>query len=142
MQTLFSEADLREGQVLIDQGGAPQLLFSEGTYQVEVVDPQEEESFWPFLQIDDKGNVLDKFCTCSRAEKEGTCKHLAAAYLKIFNRNSEPLHVRFRDSLWNQLCQIASMRHGYDTASLKEVGICTTTALFLQLARNCLKSGL
>jgi superfamily II DNA or RNA helicase len=120
MQSLFSEADLREGQALIDQGRAPQLLFSEGTYQIEVIDPQGEESFWPFLQIDDRGAVLDKFCTCPKAEKRGSCEHLAAAYLKVFNGNNEPLHVRFRDSLWNQLCQIASIRHGYDTTALKE----------------------
>ncbi|MES2345614.1 MAG: DEAD/DEAH box helicase [Chlamydiota bacterium] len=120
MQALFSESDLREGQALIDQGRTLQLLFSEGTYQIEVVDSQDKESFWPFVQIDDKGVILDRFCTCAKAEKEGICEHLAAAYLKIFNKNYEPLHARFRDSLWNQLCQIASIRHGYDTSVLKE----------------------
>lgn len=116
---LFREADLKAGQDLIDQGAIGGVLFSEGTYQIEVIDPQDKEVYWPFIQIEDEGKVLDKFCTCKAAEK-GSCPHLAASYQKIYNGKSEPLHVRFRDSLWNQLCQIASNRHGYDTSLLKE----------------------
>lgn len=120
MESPFLKEDLKAGKDLIDQGKIGQFLFSEGTYQIEVIDPELKESFWPFLQIDEKGSVQDKFCTCLSAEKNGNCRHLAAAFLKIFNGKLEPLHVRFRDSLWNQLAQIASIRHGYDTSVLKE----------------------
>jgi superfamily II DNA or RNA helicase len=94
------------------------LLFSEGTYQIEIFDRPVKETFWPFFQLDDQGKIVDCFCTCKEAEKKRSCPHLAAAYLKIFNKHSQPLHLRFRDSLWNQLCQIASRRHGYDRSVL------------------------
>lgn len=95
------------------------VLFSEGTYQIEIYDPKAKATFWPFLQMDDAGKVLDCFCTCKAAEKKKSCPHLAAAYLRIFNKKREPLHIRFRQSLWNHLCQMASRRHGYDTKVLK-----------------------
>ncbi len=93
-----------------------QILFSGGTYQVEVKGPKPKESFWPFLQISDDGKLLDAFCTCGTA---GKCIHLNAALERIFNHREEPLHVRFQNSLWNQLCQMASRRHGYETSILK-----------------------
>lgn len=116
----FLKADLTLGASLVEKGRVSQLLFSEGTYQIEIVDPKRKEPYWPFLQIDDEGRVLDRFCSCRAAEKNGSCPHLAAGYLKLYNQKSEPLHVRFRDSIWNQLCLIASNRHGYDTSCLKE----------------------
>lgn len=93
-----------------------QILFSGGTYQVEVKGPKAKDVFWPFLQISDEGKILDAFCTCGLA---GKCPHLVAAEERIFNHREEPLHVRFQHSLWNQLCQMASRRHGYDTDILK-----------------------
>ena len=48
-----------------------EILFSEGTYEVEVKD--KKESFWPFLQIDDDGKILDAFCSCGGEER---CYHL------------------------------------------------------------------
>lgn len=93
------------------------LLFSEGTYQVEVLEGK--KVFWPFFQLDDEGKIKDHFCTCEAAEETGKCPHQDLALLKIFNGNQEPLHIRFRRSLWNHLCQIASRRHGYDTSALK-----------------------
>lgn len=94
-----------------------QILFSGGTYQVEVKGPKPKEVSWPFLQISDEGKVLDAFCTCGVT---GTCVHLEAATERIFNGQEEPLHVRFQHSLWNQLCQMASRRHGYEPNVLKE----------------------
>ncbi len=93
------------------------VLFSEGTYQVEIIDGK--QSFWPFLQISDSGKLKDHFCTCKVAEEGGTCPHQEIALKTIFAGSLEPLHIRFRDSLWNQLCQIASRRHGYDIECLK-----------------------
>ncbi len=99
-----------------------QLHFSGGTYQIEVKDPAVKSSFWPFLQMDDQGAMTDSFCTCTGSEESGSCPHLLFAYRAIFNGHSEPLHVRFRGSLWNALCQMASRRHGYDRAALKKKG--------------------
>ena len=93
-----------------------QILFSGGTYQVEVKGPKPKEVFWPFLQLSDEGKLLDAFCTCGAP---GKCVHLQAAEARIFNGREEPLHVRFQHSLWNRLCQMASRRHGYDTNVLK-----------------------
>ena len=115
----FSKKDLAEGETLRKGGKVGQVLFSEGTYQVEVMDPQKKGPYWPFLQLDDEGRVLDFFCNCAEAEKKKTCPHLAGAYQKIFNDFHTPLHIRFRDSLWNHLCQLASRRHGYEASVLK-----------------------
>lgn len=115
----FSKNDLSEGEALLKDSKVGQVLFSEGTYQVEVSDAKKKGRYWPFLQLDDEGNVLDYFCNCPAAEKAKSCPHLAGAYQKIFNDFPAPLHVRFRISLWNHLCQLASRRHGYDVSSLK-----------------------
>lgn len=108
------QKDLADGKRLWKEGKVHTLLFSEGTYQVEV------DSLWPFLQLDDSGAILDAFCTCSAAEKKGSCVHLAAAYAKILGETGEPLHVRFRESLWNQIGFISMERHGDDPICLKE----------------------
>ena len=117
----FSKKDLDEGEALREKGKVGQVLFSEGTYQVEVADLK-KGNYWPFLQIDDDGQILDCFCNCPEAEKKKSCPHLAAAFLKIFNVFPIPLHIRFRDSIWNHLCQLASRRHSYDVSALKEKG--------------------
>ena len=116
----FSKKDLAEGEALRKGGKVGQVLFSEGTYQVEVIDPPKKEPYWPFLQLDDEGRVLDFFCNCAEAEKKKTCPHLAGAFKKIFNGFHTPLHIRFRDSLWNHLCQLASRRHGYETSPSRQ----------------------
>lgn len=117
----FLTTDSRKVKALLENSKSKNILFSEGTYQVEITEPKTNTTYWPFLQLDDSGKVHDSFCTCKEAEKKKQCIHLAAAYLKIFNGKAEPLHVRFRESLWNQLCLIASRRHGYDVDDLKEV---------------------
>ena len=106
----FSEKDLQNGRALLSKKKVKQLLFSEGTYQAEVSDLKGHQSFWPFLHVDDKGKILDSFCTCKPSEKEGKCPHMAAAYLSIFQGGTLPIHVRFRASMWNCLCQIAQRR--------------------------------
>lgn len=95
-----------------------QFLFSGGTYQVEVIDG--ENLFWPFIQIDDKGHLLDSFCSCSQSEAKSFCPHLHAALQFIVPENKEPLHVRFHHSFWNALCTMAAERIGFDAASLKK----------------------
>ena len=116
--TVFSPADLEAGQKLAEQGKVEDIVFSEGTYQVAVKGTG-KEIFWPFLQMTEDGVLKDHFCTCKQAEEEGRCPHQAAAWLKIFSGHEDPLHVRFRDSLWTHLCQMAARRHGYETDCLK-----------------------
>jgi superfamily II DNA or RNA helicase len=121
-QKAFSQAELKQALPFLDGKRIKSFLFSEGTYQIEMVDPKTKTSYFPFLQIDDQGKIIDEFCTCKTAEKKKSCAHLAAAFQLIFRGGTEPLHVRFRASLWNQLCQIASHRHGYDASILKKEG--------------------
>ena len=98
----FDPVTKEPGQKLLEQGDVRTVVFSEGTYQVEVID---DEEFWPFLQIDDRAHLRDCFCTCDEAEKSKSCRHLAAAFLRIVGER-QPVHVRFRDSLWNHLGKI------------------------------------
>ena len=98
-KTPFSSNYLSKGSQIIRDGGIKNIVFSGGTYQVEVYDSNLKETFWPFLQIDDLGDAKDSFCTCEVAEKEKVCEHLSAAYLKI--TKDEPLHLRFQNSFWN-----------------------------------------
>lgn len=97
-----------------------QILFSQGTYQVEVLDSKDQDAYWPFLQIDDHGGVIDSFCMCPKAEAGEGCLHLEAAKRALFGGKHEPLHVRFQDSLCNQLCLIAAKRFGYETSIMQE----------------------
>lgn len=103
-----------------DEKNIKSFLFSEGTYQIEMVDPKTKESFAPFVQVDDAGKVQDAFCSCKAAEKKKKCPHLEAALQLIFRGKAEPLHMRFRASLWNQLSLIGSQRHGYEGSCLKD----------------------
>lgn len=105
----------REGKKLLENGCVKDLVFSEGTYQVKVVENNEE--FWTFLQLDDQGKVLDAFCSCPESEKRHACAHLAASYQKIAYG---PLHIRFKNSFWNHLFKILARRHGFDPSILKK----------------------
>src|ERR1700722_12084022 len=116
----FTEAEQKKAAAFLDEKRIRAFLFSDGTYQIEMVDPKTKTSFWPFLHVNDAGKILDCFCTCKAAEKKKSCEHLAAAYQLIFRSHAEPLHVRFRASLWNQLCLIGSQRHGYESGTLKK----------------------
>jgi len=123
----FQAQHQSEGEALIKAGDVKSIVFSGGTYQVEVHDPKSEEEFWPFLQIGDEGEVKDAFCTCAQAEKTQSCPHLAAAFIKV--NGEEPLHIRFGDSFWNKLCLMAFKRHGVESSAFKKKGekeyICT-----------------
>ena len=85
-----------------------EVLFSSGTYQVEVTEKGKKESQWPFIQIKDSGELLDAFCSC--AEVVGSrCIHLDTAY-KFITALPTPLHVRYRSSFWMELFKIAFER--------------------------------
>lgn len=87
--------------------------FSRGTYHIEVQEKGKKKQF-VFLQVDDDGHVGDCFCSCKESESGNRCPHIAAAFLEIFNDCKEPLHVRFKKSLWNKLFQMEAKRNQED----------------------------
>ncbi len=107
-----------EAEGLLKQGCVRDIVFSGSTYQIEVYDPKLSESFWPFLQFDHSGKVIDAFCSCPSEEESG-CVHLAAAYLKIHNGKERPLHLRFEHSFWNAICALSAHHAGYEQALQK-----------------------
>ena len=109
-----------QGRKLIKLSHIQHIVFSEGTYQVEVYDPEIKEVFWPFLQLSDRGELKDAFCTCENVEKENSCPHLAAAYIEV--NQKEPLHLKFQKSFWNQLCFMAFKRHGSEVECIQTWG--------------------
>jgi len=114
----FVEEYLGAAKALVQAGAVGEPVFSKGTYQFEVSDAKKKA--FPFIQMRDDGEVTDSFCSCKVSESGYGCPHLAAAYLRIFNGKEEPLHVRYRRSLWNRLFQMSSKRHGYDTDCLEK----------------------
>ena len=108
-----------DAEQALKKGLVREVAFSNATYQIEVYDPQLEESFWPFLQFDDRGGIRDAFCSCPSEDERG-CVHLTAAYLKIFNKKHEPLHLRFEHSFWNALCTFSADHAGYEGRFLQK----------------------
>ena len=113
----FVLAYLSEGKAILNAGSVKEPLFSRGTYQIEIQEKGKKKAF-PFIQMKDDGEITDSFCSCKVSEEGKGCPHVAAAYLRIFNGAEEPLHIRFKKSLWNRLFQMAAKRHGYDTEGL------------------------
>ncbi len=109
---------LAQAEALLEAGAVMEPIFSRGTYQFEIAEKGKKKAF-PFIQMRDNGEISDSFCSCKLSEAGQGCPHLAAAILRIFNGKEEPLHVRFRKSLWNRLFQMASRRHGYHPSCLK-----------------------
>ncbi|PIS02144.1 MAG: ATP-dependent helicase [Chlamydiae bacterium CG10_big_fil_rev_8_21_14_0_10_42_34] len=117
----FVKEHLIAAQDLIKGGSVREPIFSRGTYQYEVVEKGRKKEF-PFIQMKDDGKITDSFCSCKLSESGFGCPHLSAAYLSIFQGFDEPLHIRYKNSLWNRLFQMASKRHGYETSCLKKEG--------------------
>jgi len=101
------------------------IVFSEGTYQVEL--EALGDFFWLFLQMSEEGAVTDCFCSCEATREQ--CPHEKVALLAIFNGFLQPLHKRFKESLWNHLCQMASRRHGYLPSCLEKTDRYSATSL-------------
>ncbi len=108
-----------EAERIIKKGCVRAVDFSGATYQAEVYDPEEKESYWPFLQFDEKNQLKDAFCSCAA---EDGCIHLAAAYLTVYPPDDEPLHLRFESSFWNHLCGLIADHVGYEERFLEKVG--------------------
>lgn len=133
----FSNRDLSLAKEILQKKKVKHVLFSEGTYQVEISLGAGKQSIFPFLQLTDSGKLRDSFCTCQDAEKHQVCPHIAAAYLRIMNGKLDPLHVRFRSSFWNQIGLLCSRRLGYVSSILKKqqgyIGRSTTGKLLFSI---------
>jgi hypothetical protein len=80
-----------------------EIAFSGPTYQIEVQDPAYPEPLWVFLQLDEKNEIKDLFCSCEASTEKGACAHMAAAALAMYDETKKPLHIRFENSLWHEL---------------------------------------
>lgn len=116
----FLKQFLQEGQDLLSSGLLGEIQFSGSTYQVQFFDSNKQDN-WAFLHLDDQGELQDSFCSCDESEGFNHCKHIAAAWLRIFNGTAEPLHKRFEPSLWNRLAQQHVDRIGDNASMLKKV---------------------
>ncbi|MBS0621616.1 MAG: DEAD/DEAH box helicase [Verrucomicrobia bacterium] len=101
-----------EAEGLIAAGRVRDVEFSGTTYQVQVLDGEDE--LWPFIQLDEEGKVRDALCSCDTHER---CVHIQAALLRLFQKG-EPLHVRFGRSLWYALTKLFSH---YEPEALEKV---------------------
>jgi SNF2 family DNA or RNA helicase/predicted small metal-binding protein len=109
----------KEAEEFLARGCAKDIEFSGGTYQVQVVDPQSKEAVWAFIQLDNRGQIKDSFCSCEESENVNACVHVAVAFLRIYLDHSSPLHQRFERSLWNKLCRLYADRMGAESNLLK-----------------------
>ena len=114
----FVDSYLQEAEKLLQTKAVKEPIFSRGTYQIEVHQRGKKKEF-PFLQMKDDGEITDSFCSCELSSDGSGCPHLAAAFLRIFNGFDQPLHVRFKNSLWNRLFQMVAKRQGYESHGLK-----------------------
>lgn len=139
----ISEKHRRAFDVYLEKGLVKDINFSGRTYQVLVEDLETGEEVWPFLQFNEEGEVKDHFCSCDDAAGSPCCIHISVACLRIFNGHLDPLHLRFKESLWNQLCELYAFRQGFNVDILKKEGsghyICespTGKPLFFIQAKN------
>lgn len=116
----FLQPFKKQAESYVAGGNIGDIEFSGGTYQVQVFNSKNTQA-WAFLQLDSRGNIKDCFCSCEKTEESTLCAHIAAAYLTIYNRTSLPLHQRFEQSLWNQLCRLYADRMGDDPNILKHI---------------------
>src|ERR1700742_463342 len=90
------------------------INFSGATYQLQLEDADNPNGAWTYLQLDAQGNLIDGFCDQEETEGFSPCTHIQQAIQRIFNGNTQPLHVRFENSLWNRLCRLSEERLGDD----------------------------
>ena len=122
-----------KAEKLVQEKKVQDLIFSEGTYQIKVINSDE---YWPLLQVGEEGQINDFLCGCENSENG--CVHSTAAYLKIMQKGT-PLHVLFRNSFFNELFKIIAQRQGFDPDFLekKEGGI-ISSALYMP---HCFHTG-
>ncbi|MDR3624788.1 MAG: DEAD/DEAH box helicase [Chlamydiales bacterium] len=92
---------------------------SQGAYQLLVSDTSLQKEYWIVLQFNDEDMLVDAICECS--DQEDACVHILAAKKHVYNRSFHPLHVRFRNSLWNILCKNVALRIGTSSDNIIRV---------------------
>jgi hypothetical protein len=60
--SIFSNELLKRGKAFLKEKKIKNIIFSTGTYQVEVEDNGQVQ--WTFLQLSNKGEFTDLFCEC------------------------------------------------------------------------------
>lgn len=96
-----------------------EVLFSGGTYQVQIRDPKAGEEVWPLLNYSDQGAVQDALCSCDQQP----CPHLPLARSLIEGSQGVPLHMRWRSSFWRALAQAACDEWGYNPPPFRRKGL-------------------
>ncbi len=119
-QDAFSKNLLREGRKLLEAKAVRDLQFADGIYQFTIKPAKGKNYFYPILQVDERGVLVDALCDCAKSMEQKACVHIAAAWIKIFEHSYLPLHIRFRDSFWNVLFKIAAERHACNFDDLKK----------------------
>jgi len=112
----------KEAEGILKNGGVREVIFSGKTYQVLVLDPLTDTGSWVFFQFGEKSQLNDYFCSCDEEGENTACVHLAAAYLRLFQNNATPLHVRFKHSIWNRLCLFFFREYGCNPSHLQDAG--------------------
>lgn len=94
-----------EARQLLKENRVRGIEFSGPTYQVQMIDPQTDETVWALVQLDSHGQWLDGFCSCQN-EESPVCAHLAAAWLRLYQESTIPFHDRFDHSFWHNICRL------------------------------------
>jgi superfamily II DNA or RNA helicase len=88
------------------------IEFSGTTYQMQLIDKASGKPVWVFLQLDQRGELVDGFCDQEESDVEGFCSHLQEAVKRIYQGHDLPLHRRFENSFWNTICRLFADRLG------------------------------
>ncbi len=98
-------------QVSLANNMVQEIEFLGPVYRFLIKDNDDEQNHVTFIQLDDHQHIQNQLCSCS---KKRHCLHVAVAYLAIF-KQQHPLHLRFADSLWHNLCALYEDRLGSKT---------------------------
>lgn len=118
MEPEFVTRYRRQGESYLAEKRIGEIEFSGATYQVQVMGRDPAKELWAFLQFDAKSHLKDFFCSCEMDQEGRQCEHLAAAYLTLYNGKAKPLHVRFENSPWHQLCFLFGQKLGWQSSLL------------------------
>ncbi|MCH9621306.1 MAG: hypothetical protein S4CHLAM20_07250 [Chlamydiia bacterium] len=114
---LLTEELLKSAKVFVSEKKVKNIIFSSGTYQVEV--DTDKGIQWTFLQMNDQGEFLDLFCECG-GSKSDCCVHLAASIEGIYRGHIKPLHLRYENCLWKTLFEYCAKSFGYEQTVIKK----------------------
>lgn len=105
----------------LDSGKLGEIIFSKGTYHVEVLDFENNDPSWAFIQLENNNQVKDCFCSCQE-DPSPSCEHIATALLKIFENNNLPIHKHFEKSFWKAIFLSFGVQYGFDHKKIIKSG--------------------